>query len=53
MEIGVDIIQVVSEANLVSIPGKETEKLFLVHATEDGSRTNLETIQMQDWQHCP
>lgn len=53
VEIGVDIVEIFNEANLVSIPGKESEKLLFVHASKDSPCTDLETIQMQDWQYRP
>lgn len=44
VEIGINVVQIVYEADLVSVPSKERDKLFLVHAAEDGTLANFEAI---------
>lgn len=44
VEVGIDVVQVLSEANLISIPGKKSKELLPVQAAKNCPITDLETI---------
>lgn len=47
MQIGINIACLLNNANLISVPGKEGNKLFVIHAAEYSTLAYLETIDMQ------
>lgn len=47
MQIGIDIAYVLDDANLIPVPGKEGNELFVIHAAEDGALADLETVDVQ------
>lgn len=51
MKVVVDIIEILDNAHLVSVPREETHELLVIHAAEDGPFANLETIDVQNWKN--
>lgn len=49
MEIGINIVEVFNEANLVAVSTKQGRELLVIHAAENGALANLEAVEMKDW----
>ena len=52
IEIRIYIIDILHKTNLIPIPTEKSKKLLMIHAAKDGPLTDLESIQMQNWQNC-
>lgn len=50
MEIGVNVIEVFHESNLVAVSTKQGRELLVIHTAKDCALTNLEAVEMKDWQ---
>lgn len=50
MEVSVDVIEILHDANLIPVSTEEGYQFFFVHATEDRALADLKAIYMQNRQ---
>ena len=51
MEVVVDVLEVLDNAHLISVPCEQADDLPVIHAPKNSALTDLEAIHMQDWKH--